>query len=107
MSCDIDKKPVGEIMQAINVNCNCQKRSSCQLDKRYKGCKENATTLCRSSVSNVAALFISSPNIDECKEVDKSYITWEPMWKSCAGEYSFNTVSYRIEIIIFFTITIY
>ena len=106
MTCNVDRKQADPTFKEMIVNCNCTgKERFCQLrDEGVDGyqCKENATTLCRSSVSNLAALFISSPNINECKDVDEGYIRWQHTWKSCTSEYSFNAVSYRVEIIILY-----
>ena len=91
--CNIDKTKEGEITEAINLNCNNQ------INETQMRCKENATSLCRSSVSDWAALLRSATNINECKDVDPSYKGIQDLSDSCAGEYSFPVVSYHVEII--------
>ena len=110
-NCDFDKTQAGPIHNAMMLNCNCQEGGgpSCQLKEGsslVEGesrptmlCKENAGSLCRSSVSKIAELFNSSPNINECKDVDRNYKIWQVLWESCASEYSFNVLSYRVEIV--------
>ena len=104
MTCNIDERHAEDIIRAMVVNCDCKNETSPSCQLRMVGrpnahCIENSTTLCRSSVSNLGALFINSPNINECKGVDRTYKQFVNLWESCTSEYSFNVVSYRVDII--------
>ena len=110
-NCDFDHTQAGPIHSGMIINCNCQEGvgPSCQLKEGgslVEGesrlttlCKDNAGSLCRSAVSKIKELFHSAPNIDECKHVDRNYKIWQVLWESCDSEYSFNVLSYRVEIV--------
>merc|ERR1719412_1612304 len=82
--CNINETEVEALNTAVASNCNCQNVSEpiCQLYiVNGMRCKENATSLCRSSISDLAA---SVPI--ECEDVDPRYKIVHDLLDSCAKE---------------------